>query len=240
MSKITLPPRFAPATPHEVQPISVPTLVEKAHEELLSMLVTMEIAPGARIPIDTVARSLGISQTPVREALSRLEAEGLVNKLPNIGYRASAQMTPKEVNDLFDLRLLIEPYAAAQAAQNMDEDGLRLLVEIGKEMDTIEKGETGTAYARFADEDAMLHRLVATGSGNQMIAETIDRLHIHLHIFRFLYNTNAPEEAAREHTGIIQALITRRPRYAEAAMRDHLERSRVRMELALSRLHGPI
>src|SRR5205823_2411002 len=81
------------------------TLVEWAYEHLLSMLMTVQIAPGERIAIDKVARQLGISQTPVREALSQLEAEKLVSKMPNVGYRASPRMTREEVQDLYTLRL---------------------------------------------------------------------------------------------------------------------------------------
>ena len=65
---------------------------------------------------------------------------------------------------------------------------------------------------------------------------TFERLHIHLHLFRSLYNTNAPEEAAREHLRIIEALLARDPEGAETAMRDHLETSRQRMDDALARL----
>lgn len=231
-----LPPlRFSSPGNRVTLPVTVPTLVEKAHEHLVLMLMSMDIPPGARIPIDTVARSLGISQTPVREALSRLEAEGLVTKAPNVGYRAGAQMTRQEVDDLFVMRILIEPYAAACAAENMDADTLRLLAEIGEEMAQIQ-GSKGVVYARFADADATLHRLVCEGSGNTLIAEAIERLHIHLHLFRFLYNTNAPEEAASEHAHIIQALLARDSAKAEAAMRDHLEKSRQRMDEALGRL----
>src|SRR3546814_21154396 len=81
------------------------------------MLMTVKIAPGERIPSDTVARPLGISQTPIREALSQLEAEKLVYKTTNVGYRASPQMPPKKEHDLYTLRLLIEPSAAARAAE---------------------------------------------------------------------------------------------------------------------------
>ncbi|WP_448665076.1 GntR family transcriptional regulator [Sphingomonas sp. CJ20] len=206
-----------------------PTLVEWAHEHLLSMLVSMEIAPGARIGIDAVARRLGISQTPVREALSRLEAESLVHKVPNVGYRASSQMTWEEVNDLYELRLLIEPYAAGRAAERIDDETLAVLSRMEEEMSQIQPG-TGGAYARFAEADAMLHRLVANGSGNRLIADTIERLHVHLHIFRFLYSTNAPEEAAQEHADVLRALLAHDSAGAEAAMRRHLERSRARME----------
>jgi DNA-binding GntR family transcriptional regulator len=208
-----------------------PTLVEWAYEHLLSMLMAVEIAPGERIAIDTVARQLGISQTPIREALSQLEAEKLVYKMPNVGYRASPQMTRQEVHDLYTLRLLIEPYAAACAAENMDDAALATLQEIDADMRGVADGDHH-AYARFAEADAKLHRLIAGGSGNRLIAETIERLHAHLQIFRALYSTNAPEEAATEHQRIIEALLAHDPVQAKAAVRDHLARSQKRMDRA--------
>ena len=217
------------------RPAAGPTLVEWAHEHLLSMLVSMEIAPGARIGIDAVARKLGISQTPIREALSRLEAEKLVHKVPNVGYRASNQMTRAEVNDLFELRMLIEPYATRRAAEAMTDDSLRTLAEIERETRDMH-AEKGAAYARFASADAQLHRLVAQCGGNRFVTETIEGLHAHLHIFRLLYSTNAPEEAAEEHARLIEALIAHDGDAAEAAMRYHLERSRARMDRALDAL----
>jgi DNA-binding FadR family transcriptional regulator len=84
---------------------------------------------------------------------------------------------------------------------------------------------------RFAEADARLHRLIADGSGNRLIADTIERLHAHLQIFRSLYRTNAPEEAAVEHRRLIAALAARDPEAAHAAMRDHLVASERRMEL---------
>jgi DNA-binding GntR family transcriptional regulator len=211
----------------------VSTLVERAYDHLLAMLMSLEIAPGRRIAIDTVARQLGISQTPIREALSQLEAEKLVSKMPNVGYRASPQMSRDEVRDLYTLRLLIEPYAAARAAEAMTDESIAILAAIDREMSGVEEGDA-LAYSRFAEADATLHRLIATGSGNRLIAETIERLHAHLHIFRALYRTNAPKEAAAEHRVIIDALVAHDPRVAEQALRVHLERSQERMDRVLA------
>lgn len=208
-----------------------PTLVEWAHEHLLAMLISVQFEPGERIAIDTVARHLGISQTPIREALSQLEAEKLVYKMPNVGYRASPRMSREEVQDLYALRLLIEPYAAARAAERIDAETLATLQEIEQDMSGVTASDD-RAVARFAEADARLHRLIATGSGNRLIAETIERLHAHLQIFRSLYRTNAPEEAAAEHQRIIAALLAHDPAAAEASVRDHLERSKDRMDRA--------
>lgn len=202
-------------------------MVEWAYDEILSMLMTMQIEPGARIGIDALARKFDISQTPIREALSQLEVEGLVSKVPNAGYRASAQMTRKELDDLYALRMLVEPGAAALAAERMTEDQLRALSDMQHEMAQAQSS-CGIAYARFAEADALLHQIVAKGSDNRPIAETIERLHAHLHIFRFLYATNAPQEAADEHSRIIDALLARDPEASRLAMHDHLERSLIR------------
>src|SRR3954462_758635 len=219
------PPSIAPPGARVARPAAGPTLVEWAYDHLLAMLMTVQIAPGERIAIDTVARQLGISQTPIREALSQLEAEKLVSKMPNVGYRASPQMSREEVQDLYALRLLVEPYAAARAAEKMDDETLVTLQQIDRDMRGVVDGDD-RAFARFAEADAKLHRLIATGSGNRLIAETIERLHAHLQIFRSLYSTNAPEEAAVEHQRIIEALLAHDASAAENAVRVHLERSR--------------
>jgi len=218
--------------------VMTPTFVERAYEHLLSMILSVQIAPGERIAIDKVARQLDISQTPVREALSQLEAERLVLRTPNVGYRASPPMSRSEVHEVYTLRLLIEPYVAAEAARNMDDAALAVLKGIEEQMASVAAGDE-RSYARFAAADARLHRLIADGSGNRLIAETIERLHAHLQIFRSLYRTNAPEEAAAEHTRIIAALSARDPEAAEAASRDHLIASEKRMDLATAAADGP-
>ncbi|MDE1918282.1 MAG: GntR family transcriptional regulator [Sphingomonadales bacterium] len=212
-----------------------PTFVERAYDYLLSMILSVQIAPGERIAIDKVARKLDISQTPVREALSQLEAERLVLRTPNVGYRASPPMNRSEMHEVYTLRMLIEPYVAEQAARHMDEASLAVLRGIEEEMGTLEAGDE-RSYARFAEADARLHRQIADGCGNRLIAETIERLHAHLQIFRSLYRTNAPEEAAVEHRQLIAALSRRDPEAAGAAMREHLIASERRMDLATATL----
>lgn len=227
------PADVSPLRTRTARPPNGPTMVELAYDHLLTMLMTLQIAPGERIAIDAVARRLDISQTPIREALSQLEAEKLVYKTPNIGYRASPQMTRDEVRDLYDLRLLIEPYAASRAAEGITDETIAILHDISADMSGVAEGDA-LAYSRFAEADDLLHRLIATGSGNKLIAETVERLHAHLHIFRTLFHTNAPTEAAAEHQLIIDALVARDPAGAEAAVRRHLERSFERMDRALA------
>lgn len=207
------------------------SLVEMAHEQLLSMLVTMKIEPGAHIGIEALARQLNISQTPIREALTLLEARKLVYKIPNVGFRAANLLSLDDINALFEIRLLLEPKMAALAAERANAEMLQALVSLSDEMAQAAEGND-VAYAHFAEGDAKLHHLIAAASGNRFIAETIEGLHVHLHIFRFLVNTNATQKALSEHARVIDALLTQDPSAAERAMREHLHASRKRMDNA--------
>ncbi|MGY5036823.1 GntR family transcriptional regulator [Streptomyces sp. 900116325] len=79
--------------------------------------MSLRIDPGSRVTIDVLARELGVSQTPIRDTLSRMEAEGLVVRVPNAGYRFTPQITRHRFEDMLELRLLLEPAAARRSAE---------------------------------------------------------------------------------------------------------------------------
>ena len=114
-----------PARLRRVAPRQV--LADDVYESIKGMIMDHLIAPGERVNIDAVARELEVSQTPVRESLARLEADGLVTKLPLRGYSVAPLLTRRELEELFQLRLLIEPWGAGQAARHADEHGKRRL-----------------------------------------------------------------------------------------------------------------
>lgn len=141
--------------------LASPTLVEQAYDHLLAMILTTAIAPGERVAIDRVARQLAMSQTPIREALSQLEAERLVFKRPNVGYRACPEMGGVELRDAFALRLLVEPHAAAEAARNMGKGARAGLSSTLREMDSAALDPQGKA--RFAEALAAMQRQCPAG-----------------------------------------------------------------------------
>src|SRR5690606_20491108 len=156
----------------------------------------------------------------------------------NVGYRASPQMTREEVRDLYALRQLIEPYTAARAAAAMSPRSIATLKSIDRAMSNIVDGDPD-AFSNFAAADDQLHQLIAALSGNRLVADMLEGLHAHMHIFRALYRTNAPSEAAAEHRVVIDALVAGDPDGAENAMRIHLERSLQRMDEALAGEEAP-
>jgi DNA-binding GntR family transcriptional regulator len=204
------------------------SLGDEVYNALFSRIMLLQIAPGARINIDVVARELGVSQTPVREALGRLESQGLINKTHLVGYRAAPQLSNKQFQDLHDLRLLLEPYAAAKAAENISDEDLAALVALGREM-TEEEGDV-LAYGRFAQFDKRFHDEIARAGGNTLVEEALARLHTHAHLFRLLYHATVTREALKEHAEILAAFERRDGAAAAAAMRVHIEKSHARFE----------
>ncbi len=97
--------------------IERPPLVDDVHDVLVDMLMNHDLDAGARLNIDGLARSLRVSPTPIREALARMEAEGLVVKEPRRGYMVAPLIGLEDLRALMDFRLLIEPAAASAAAR---------------------------------------------------------------------------------------------------------------------------
>ncbi|MBN9335777.1 GntR family transcriptional regulator [Devosia sp.] len=214
-------------------PLKRPTrLGEEVYNVIYGQLMSREIPPGGRIAVDRLVRDLGVSQTPIREALSRLEAQGLVVKTHLIGYSAADQLDAARLEQLYELRLLLEPFAAGRAAQFMDDATLESLKKLATEMQSCANDAPGEAYGHFAQLDTQFHDLIAAASRNELVQETLSNLHIHVHLFRLFYHTRVTSGAIDEHRQLIDALERRDPAAAEKAMRSHLERSRQRFNKA--------
>jgi len=198
------------------RPISRPSgLAEEVYRRIRSDIMSLRLPPDTRVSVDSLARELGVSQTPIREALSMLEANGLVSKRHFAGYATSPRMDRAQLDDLFEFRLLIEPHAARKAAEGMADS----------DMGQLASGESASSHDAFADMDTDFHRLIAQGAGNHLIADSLARLHIHVHIFRSCFRSEITEEAVHEHNAIITAIRARDGAKAEAAMRRHIELS---------------
>lgn len=199
------------------------------YHELLSRLVTGDIAPDQRISVDGMSRELGVSQTPVREALALLEAKRLVTRVHLAGFRAAPLLTETEFEKLFEARLLIEPHLAELAAtRHTDEQSIAMTQAAERMRQQAEKIEL-LSYGEFADEDAWLHDLIADAAENPLLREALAGLHAHVHLFRLHYDTAVSEDAIGEHDDILLAIGERRPTAAASAMRAHLRASRARL-----------
>src|SRR5919198_1312238 len=109
-------------------------LADAVYEAIFNKLVSLDIAPGARITVDGLVRELEVSHTPIREALGRLEAEGLVVKTHLVGYSAAPQITRRHFDELYDLRMRLEPDAARRAARCVSPERMRKLRDAAERM----------------------------------------------------------------------------------------------------------
>jgi DNA-binding GntR family transcriptional regulator len=191
------------------------------------------VRPGARISIDGLAREFQVSSTPVREALARLESEGLADKEPLKGYRATPLLTREEFDDLYRFRLLLEPWAARRAAELIDDEGReRLSAELSTAVEPTSVDYAG--YKSLTAHDNRFHSLIAGLSGSEQVRLAFQRTHCHLHIFRLHFDRDIGPEVLVEHREIVEAITSGIPTTAEAAMTQHIENS---MSVRLRRIY---
>jgi DNA-binding GntR family transcriptional regulator len=204
-------------------------LADDVYEAIFNKLMSLEISPGVRITVDGLVRELEVSQTPIREALGRLEGEGLVVKTHLVGYSASSQITRQRFDEIYELRLLLEPDAARRAAQRVSDEQMRKLKDTTEQMRKLDCGRERSSYAKFARLDGDFHDKIMEIAGNELIRETLTHLHTHFHIFRLMFQPRVTEEAITEHDSILAALSRRDELGAARAMHDHIERSHHRL-----------
>ncbi|MGW6276458.1 GntR family transcriptional regulator [Kribbella sp. NPDC055071] len=201
------------------------------YEQLQGFLLDGVIQPGERIRVDELSRRLGVSQTPVRESLNRLEAEDLVTKTHLIGYSASPKLTPARFEDLFEARFLIEPYCSGLAAGRHQRIEVERIAGIAAEL-RARYGDGSMSYGAFARKDAEFHQAIIGATGNSYFGEIFAKLHCHLQLFRLLRDSRVTEEALEEHDLIVTAIRERDTEAADRAMKAHLTASRSRLRAA--------
>jgi DNA-binding GntR family transcriptional regulator len=208
------------------------SLADEVYEAIFRQLMALKIAPGARISVDGLARELDVSQTPIREALSRLEAEGLVRKTHLVGYSAAPQITKRGLDEIYELRLKLEPDAARAAASRLEAESLAQLRSIADSMAVRHGSDERIRYSTFARQDAVFHDRILELAGNALIRGLLWHQHTHFHIFRLMFHARVTEEALDEHGLLMSAFEAGDGDAAAKAMRAHIKRSRDRIHAA--------
>ena len=200
------------------------------YEIVTDMLMTHAFEPGARLKIEELARILGVSPTPVREALARVEADGLIVKQPGRSYTVAPLMGIEQVRELMELRLLVEPALAAKAAAQAEPNEIKELRRAARAGGTGAKIITAAANRLDMVYDATFHAMVADLADNQMISDMLTRLRSHLHTFRLYYHACLHSVTKNEHLAVVEAIAKHDPDGAEEAMRVHLVSALERLE----------
>lgn len=190
------------------------------YERIKAMILSKAIPPDTKLNIDRLARELGVSQTPVREALQRLEGDKLVVGKKPRGLWTTPLLNESQLRDLIEVRLLLEPWSArAAAADRAANPGREMLQEIERFVDLPERKHEGYA---LASHDVAFHDMVFNAVGNTFLHDAFRQLHAHLHLFRLYPADLDGAHTVEEHRAIAAAISRADPHAAEEAMRAHL------------------
>ncbi len=199
-------------------------LADQVYKEILARLMDGKLESGDPISIDGTARTLGVSPTPVREALARLESTGMVVRTALRGYRVAPMLTHEELLDLMDARLLIEPYNAELACDRADEHFLEALQGSIDDLRAAPNGPHFSDYRSYWEADERFHRLIAEQADNKFILGAYNSLGGHVQRFRLFGGVGVRDarSAIQEHGRILRAFRRRDAAAARMEMAGHI------------------
>lgn len=202
-------------------------LEERVYAALREKILKRELLPGSVLTIRQVAIALGVSPTPVRDALRRLQADALVRDRGRLGAEVVG-LSAADIGDLFGARAALETYAARAAAQKRLPDLIERMRAIAQRFPETFEGDHYTNYDRFAALDTAFHQLIISGAENGRIQQMYQTLSVHLHLAR-IYQREIEQRARanhREHLAIVDALAAGDAEAMAEAAAAHIENVR--------------
>ena len=197
--------------------------VDKAYEVIRDGIVRGVYAQGSHITAQSLAAASGLSRTPVREAMRRLHAEGLIKLIANRGAFVSS-WSEDEIHQIYQLRLLLEGFAAEAAAQHATTEQRAELRALAEEMERL-VGEAGPDLVdKVADRNNRFHKLIVQASGNlrlQDLLSSIVEVPLVLSTFR-RYSLPELRRSMSQHLELVTALEARDGAWARSVMASHI------------------
>jgi DNA-binding GntR family transcriptional regulator len=202
------------------------SLGERAYRRLRDSIVQGMLPPGRKISERSLAHELGVSAQPVREALRRLEQDGMVVTLPRRGT-VVAEVGPAQLGELGRIRAALEGVACALAAERMSAAEIAAIAAI---LPRMKAGTEASDTERLDEANEEFHAIIHRATGNLFLMRSLASLRAYDHLGRHRAVGSTPRDmpkALAEHRGIVAALKRRDPALAEARMRHHVLRSLV-------------
>ncbi|MGY6251067.1 GntR family transcriptional regulator [Bosea thiooxidans] len=197
------------------------TSASRAYDEIKLMAVAWQFRPGERLNEVELAQKLSLSRTPVRDALTRLAAEGFVKLVPNKGFYCRG-FDPKHVYDLYEMRSGLERLVALLVCERASEDDLATLERFVEETERIDHGNDPLAVLASDEE---FHSRLAELSGNQTVMETLQSVASKIHFVR-LMDMKSRRQSVGNHRKIVTLLKQRRGVEAADALSESIMRRR--------------
>src|ERR1700712_642343 len=193
-------PRAAKVAPRQV-------LADHVYDELIESLVDGRVAAGSALNIDALAREMEVSQTPIREALARLESTGLVRRTALKGYRVAPVLSTEELVELMDARLVLEPVNAFLACNRVTDSLVAVMDTAIADMAAAPTGPTFADFREYLEADERFHNHIAEAASHRFLLSAYAALGGQVQRMRLFAGDGVPdaEHAIREHGRIRDA-----------------------------------
>ena len=203
------------------------SLADQAYQRIRKDIITCTLEPGLNVAQARLVEMYDLGITPVREALKRLEQEGYVQSIPRFGYLITP-ITVQDIQNIYELRLLLEKAAVRLAAQRASE---KQLGEIEQNAQFTYRYKDPLSYQEFLSANAAFHEKIALTTGNKRLATSIRKLLDEMtRIFHLgLELRDSAEEMKNEHIALASALINHNADLAEQIIEDQIQRSQQRV-----------
>ncbi|MCZ7568950.1 MAG: GntR family transcriptional regulator [Ardenticatenaceae bacterium] len=217
--------------------LDITTLRDQVYQILRDRIITGQLIPGQRLDVDDLSQSLGVSPTPVKDALKQLAAEGLIDIRPRRGTFV-AEFTRRDIEELFDVRLMMELHAvdAGLANATREDDGqLRQILEY---LSTFIDGDGYRDYQTFLVHDIELHGYLVRLTGNRRLVEMYESIRLNILLVR-AYAIQPVKDAQatyQEHQAIVTAFEQRSAEALRVAIRRHETNRMAHLRTILSHL----
>ena len=192
---------------------------DRVCEELKAAILSLELKPGQLLQERQIAQATGVSRTPVREALQRLERDGLVKIVPRVG----AYVVPisfDDVREIYQLRILLESTAVTWAINRLDPNELRAIEALLLAMP--DESLSPTQRQELAQLDFRFHELILTAAGNSRLLSIVRNLNAQGFRVRYLAVEHHPEHTRQDILRMIRVLLEGDAQQASQLMRDHI------------------
>jgi DNA-binding GntR family transcriptional regulator len=205
---------------NKARPLERRVFREEIREQLIEDILNGRLAPGARIVETRIAQQFGVSQGPVREALRDLELFGFVVSSPFRGTQVR-KISTEELLEIYPIRAALEGVAARAAAVRIDQATLDHLEEL---IGVMREAAVRDDHRAEADADHNFHHAIVKASGNRMVERVWQTMRLSITTcLTHSITHRSLHEIAERHVAVVEALRSREPDRAEAAVRRHIE-----------------
>ena len=194
-------------------------LSEKAYSLIKRKVITLELPPSAVIDEHVLMQELDLGRTPIREALQRLDSEGLVNVVPRRGTFVS-DISVTDLQKIFELRIVLEGFCARLAAQRISEEQIQRMEAVLSDFDQLRDGNSPALMSI----DKRFHKLLYRAADNEFLAETLDRLYdLSLRLWYLVLNRlDDVRDSIDQHRMVLDALKEGDEAQAEVLIQTHI------------------